>query len=71
MESKTFTIPNISCHHCTRTVENELGDLDGVTRVSADVESRQVTVEWQAPASWEAITALLDEINYPVAPETA
>ncbi len=64
MTTKTFTVPNISCDHCTHTVETELSDLAGVKSVAAEVESRQVTVVWEAPASWEKIQALLKEINY-------
>ena len=29
MESHTFTIPNISCGHCTAAIESELKTLDG------------------------------------------
>jgi len=67
MTSKTFTVPNISCGHCTRTIERELGELTGVTRVKADAVSKQVTVEWEEPATWDNIRALLEEINYPAA----
>lgn len=67
METKTFVVPNISCGHCTRTIENELADLAGVTSVKAEIESRQVTVSWESPASWETINNLLHEINYPPA----
>lgn len=65
METKTFIVPNISCGHCTHTIETELGELPGVTNVAAEMESKKVTVSWQAPASWEKIDALLHEINYP------
>jgi copper chaperone len=67
MESKTFTVPNISCGHCTHTVEMELGDLAGVKSVKADLQSKQVFVEWDNPATWEQIESLLVEINYPPA----
>ena len=67
MESKTFVVPNISCGHCTHTVEMEVGDLSGVKSVKADIESKQVVVEWEQPASWEQIESLLVEINYPPA----
>ena len=67
MESKTFIVPNISCGHCTHTVEMEVGDLSGVKSVKADIESKQVVVEWEQPASWEQIESLLVEINYPPA----
>jgi copper chaperone CopZ len=65
METKTFVVPNISCGHCTHTIEMELADLPGVQQVKAVQESKQVTVQWQDPASWDKIVALLQEINYP------
>jgi copper chaperone CopZ len=65
MSSKTFVVPNISCGHCTHTIEMEVGDLAGVTSVTADQESKKVTVEWQDPATWDQIEGLLNEINYP------
>jgi copper chaperone CopZ len=67
MTSKTFTAPNISCGHCIRTIETELGDLTGIKNVKAEVESKQVTVEWVAPASWDEIKDLLVEIGFPPA----
>jgi copper ion binding protein len=67
MQSKTFTVPNISCGHCTHTIEMEIGDIAGVKSVHTDLDSRQVLVEWGEPATWEQIEAMLEEINYPVA----
>jgi len=65
MESKTFTVPNISCDHCTHTIEMEVADIAGVSSVQADQASKQVTVQWDSPATWGEIQALLQEINYP------
>lgn len=65
MTTKTFTVPNISCGHCVHTIESEVAELAGVTSVKADQASKQVTVNWQEPASWEKIQTLLQEINYP------
>mgnify|MGYP003573732456 FL=1 len=65
MTTKTFTVPNISCGHCTHTIEMEVGDLAGVTSVQAEEASKQVTVAWDSPATWEQIEALLEEIDYP------
>jgi len=67
MNEKTFSIPNISCHHCTNTIRNELMELQGVTVVSADPRTREVSVSWEAPASLEQILDTLREINYPAA----
>ena len=65
MSEKTFTVPNISCGHCVHTVQMEVGDIDGVQRVEANEQSKQVTVVWDEPASWEQIRDTLVEINYP------
>ena len=67
MPEKTFTVPNISCGHCTGTIEREIGELDGVMSVSADASTKMVTVKWDAPADWERIESVLNEINYPPA----
>ena len=67
MESKTFTVPNISCGHCVHTVEMELGDLAGVSMVKAEEETKIVTVSWDSPATWDQIQQTLVEINYPAA----
>ena len=67
MENKTFQVPNISCNHCVMTIQRELGELEGVANVSADAETKTVTVEWTSPATWASIESLLTEINYPPA----
>ena len=64
MQSKTFIVPNISCGHCVHSIEMEVGDLAGVKRVKAEQDSKQVVVEWDEPATWEQIEAVLVEINY-------
>jgi copper chaperone len=64
---KTFSVPNINCKHCTMTITRELGDLQGVSKVSADLDSKLVTVAWESPATWDEIKSLLTEINYPPA----
>lgn len=67
MPSKTVVVPNISCNHCTHTVEMEVGDVEGVKSVAADLDSKRVTVTWEEPADWNQIESLLEEINYPPA----
>ncbi len=65
MEKQTFSIPNISCGHCTMAIKNELGEIEGITKVEGDIEGKTITVEWEAPATYEKITETLKEINYP------
>lgn len=66
MDRQTFAIPNISCGHCVNTIQTELGDLEGVLLVKGDAEKKEVTVEWDSPATLEEIKSTLKEVNYPV-----
>lgn len=65
MTSKTVNVPNISCGHCVMTIERELGELEGVSKVKAEQTSKQVTVSWDPIATeWDAIERVMKEINY-------
>ena len=66
MATKTFQVPNISCGHCVMTIQNEVGELEGVNSVVAAQDTKIVTVDWnEPPQSWDGIKALLEEINFP------
>ena len=68
MTTVTYSIPAISCGHCTHTIETEVSDLQGVQSVKAEVDSKKVTITFDAPADETKIKSLLAEINYPVEP---
>ena len=65
MEKLSLNIPNISCGHCVRAIQDELGEQPGVRSVDGNPEDKEVTVRFEAPASPERIRAVLAEINYP------
>ena len=65
MTTVTYTVPAISCGHCTHTIENEVGELVGVQSVKADETTKKVEITFDAPANEQVIKALLAEINYP------
>lgn len=65
MTTITYNVPNISCGHCVHTIQMELRDLIGVSKVQASEATRQVTVDFDPPATGGQIEALLTEINYP------
>ncbi len=65
MQKETFNIPNISCGHCVMSIKNELTELEGVADVQGDPQTKNMTVEYDAPATDEQIRAKLQEINYP------
>ncbi len=65
MNSKTITVPAISCGHCTNTIEMEVSELAGVKNVSAAQDTKQVVINWESPATWDEINATLHEIGFP------
>lgn len=67
MKSVTYSVPNIHCKHCTHTIAMELSELEGVSKVDADVQTRMVKVTFDAPATEQKIIDTLAEINYPIA----
>jgi len=62
----TVKAPAISCAHCVHTIQSEVGELKGVQTVTADQNSKLVTIAFDAPATQTAIEKLLEEIGYPV-----
>jgi copper chaperone CopZ len=67
MAKTTFSIPNISCGHCVMSIKNELSELDGVTSVEGNPETKSIDVEWDAPITEDKLIETLKEINYPAA----
>ena len=65
MISTTYNIPNISCNHCVKTIEFELGEIPGIEDVKADADTKTAEVVYKDPATEDQIINLLAEINYP------
>lgn len=66
MTTVTYNVPAMHCGHCTHTIEMEVGALQGVQNVKANLDTKKVEVTFNPPASEEKIKALLAEIEYPV-----
>ena len=66
MTTVTYNVPAMHCGHCTHTIEMEVGELQGVQSVKADLDTKKVQISFDTPASEEKIKALLAEIEYPV-----
>jgi copper chaperone len=64
MSSVTYSVPNISCMHCVHTIQSELGRLEGVRQVEADLSTKKVHVTFEAPVTEGQIVSLLKDINY-------
>ncbi len=64
MTTVTLKIPTISCSHCIHTITTELMSITGVRKVAGDENKKEVTVEFESPATIEIIRDVLTEINY-------
>lgn len=67
MTIKTYTVPAISCGHCTATIERELKFVAGLESVKAEQASKLVTVEVQSDDVLVEVEKMLEEIGYPAA----
>lgn len=64
MNTRTFTVPDVSCDHCVAAITGEVGPIDGVASVEVDIEAKTVTVVGGDEA---AVRAAIDEAGYDIA----
>ena len=54
----------MTCGHCVSAVTAELNRLPGVSEVSVELSTGEVTVTSSAPLSTEEVRAAVDEAGY-------
>jgi hypothetical protein len=64
MPSKTFQVPTAVGDEDLMRVENILRQTNGVTRVEMHPEIKEITVEWDSPATWHDIHRNLTDLGY-------
>ena len=63
MPAATYRVPGMTCAHCVRAVESEVGALAGVEAVRADLDTKVVEVAGD-PLDDGAIRAAIVEAGY-------
>jgi copper chaperone CopZ len=63
MATKNYTVEGMTCGHCEMSVKEEIGEIAGVTSVSADHTTGQVNVEG-ADFNDEQVSAAVAEAGY-------
>lgn len=61
----SFTVPGMTCGHCTSAVETELMKVPGVQTVQIDLDTKAVVVAGD-DLDWSALEAAVDEAGYEV-----
>jgi copper chaperone len=65
--TETFQVTGMTCDHCVRAVTAEVGQIDGVTAVTVDLPTGQVSVDSDRPIDSTAVAAAVDEAGYTLA----
>jgi copper chaperone len=68
-DSVTFSVPDMSCGHCVKSVDEALRKQPGVTRVLVDLEAKTARVDGE-DLQVAALGAALDAIGFPAEPRT-
>ena len=64
-ESRVLRVPDMSCGHCELSVQEALGELDGVERASADHTRGEVALTYDAGrVKEEEIREAIEEAGY-------
>ncbi len=63
METKSYSVPEMTCGHCKAAVTRELEDVGGVEAVDVDLDTKLVTVRGDALDD-AALIAAIDEAGY-------
>lgn len=63
MAQRTYTVTGMTCDHCVASVKEEVGELDGVTRVEVDLASGRLVVTGENVEDG-AVRAAVTEAGY-------
>lgn len=67
MSTSTYTVTGMTCGHCVSAVTEEVGQIEGVSRVDVDLPAGAVTVTADRPLDDGAVRAAVAEAGYEVA----
>lgn len=67
VHTTTYQVTGMTCGHCVSAVTEELNRLPGVTGVTVELSTGEVTVTSDTPLSAEEVRAAVDEAGYTLA----
>jgi len=62
----TIAVEGMTCGHCVSAVQTEVGKVEGVTDVSVDLESGQVTIVADSAPDPAALQDAVEEAGFEV-----
>jgi copper ion binding protein len=67
MTEATYSVSGMTCDHCVKAVETEVGRIAGVASVAVDLGSGRVTVRSDGPLDPDDVRAAVEEAGFEVA----
>ncbi|WP_100399127.1 copper ion binding protein [Bacillus sp. FJAT-44742] len=67
MLTETFHVKGMTCGHCVSSVENSVGDLDGVEEVKVELDKGVVVVSFNSTQlKRKQIKEMIEDLGYSV-----
>lgn len=67
MSETTYTVTGMTCGHCVQAVQNEVGQVPGVTSVDVELDGGLVKVTTEGAVDDAAVRAAVEEAGYEMA----
>ena len=64
MTEATYSVAGMTCDHCVRAVQAEVGKVPGVASVAVDLPAGLVTVASEQPLDQGAVRAAIEEAGF-------
>ena len=68
MTETTYSVTGMTCDHCVRAVQSEVGRVPGVASVEVDLAAGKVMVQSEAPVDPMAVRAAVEEAGFELTP---
>jgi copper ion binding protein len=62
----TLNVQGMTCDHCARAVQNEIGRIAGVTGVEVDLATGAVTISSGGPIDARLLVTAVEDAGYEV-----
>lgn len=64
MAQQEVKVPDMACGRCLNTIKQAVAEVPGVSQVEGNVESKTITVTWDAPTTWEQIDKAIRDVGF-------
>lgn len=66
MQNLTLRVPQMNCSHCISKITTFLQEVQGVKEIQCLLESKEVKISFQSPASQEQIIEAIEDCGFEV-----